>query len=129
MKTLSKPAAKVFTKLVEGLTVGEGRKIDNTKGTFMPVCVNRLTERQYSVTHYYEQNGDLVPDPDMTFLVYPHAPDQVVPLTIQQSTGHYSSAYELDENDSPKTWKPAVARDITSFANMWMKNIKEQQSL
>src|SRR5690606_5096374 len=128
-KTLNKSAAKVFTKLIEGLAVGEGRKIDNTDGAFMPVSVNRLTDRQYSVTHYFEQNGDFDPDPDMTFLVYPHAPDQIVPLTIQHSTGHYTEAYELDANDDPKTWKPAVARDITSFANTWMKNIKMQQSL
>ena len=34
----------------------------------------------FSLAHYYEQNGDLVCDPDVTFLVA----DQVHPLTFEQ---------------------------------------------
>lgn len=129
MKTLSKTAAKTFLKLVEGLKSGESKKIDNTEGVFMPVSVERLTETRYSVTHYFKQGGDLIPDPDMEFLVYPHAPDQIVPIAIQHSTGHYVRAYELNEKDIPERWDPRQARELASFANMWMKNIKDQQGL
>ena len=48
MKCLSKRAEAIFRQLIEGLTEpGQHRKIDNTAGTFMPVCIHVLSvERQ-----------------------------------------------------------------------------------
>lgn len=31
----------------------------------MDLVIEKLGDNHYSLTHYYEQNGDLCPDPDM----------------------------------------------------------------
>lgn len=58
MKTLGKAASRVLDQLVFGLAcVGDAKKIDNSTG-FMAVHVERVSNAQYSVAHYYEQNGE-----------------------------------------------------------------------
>ena len=127
MKTMNKAAAKVLDELTAGLGVGEARKIDNARGTFMAVSVERLTETTFSVSHYYEQNGDLVPDPDMEFW---RGPDGAwYPVAIQHSSGHYLRAIEFSETDKPSGFRPRALTDLASFAATWMKNIRAQQSL
>jgi hypothetical protein len=108
-------------------------KINNSEGSFMPVIIERLytvpkfingkTATVYSLSHYYEQNGDLVPDPDMTFAV---DDVMVVPLTYQDSYRYDESLFK-DGNEWK--FKPALQKSLVSFANMWMINIKEQQEI
>lgn len=33
------------------------------------LCVETISARRVSVAHYFEMNGDLVPDPDIVFLI------------------------------------------------------------
>jgi hypothetical protein len=99
MKCLNQPAGKIFRQLIEGLTEpGQYRKIDNTGGTFMPVMIDVLSvehqtiegrewyDMTVSLAHNYQQNGDLLSDPDVEFLVTPLG---VAPLTFQQDPGIY----------------------------------------
>ena len=71
LKVLDKKAALVLDHLTEGLAVGDSRKVDRGTG-FMPVHVECLQRTAlgflYSIAHYYEQNGDLVADPDVVFV-------------------------------------------------------------
>ena len=67
LKALHPSALAVFNHLTDGLDLGGHRKLDNASGTFMAVCVEKITERHYSIAHYFEQNGDLMADPEMTF--------------------------------------------------------------
>ena len=74
--TLNQKAAKIFLQLIDGLTEGEpARKIGTPGGAFMPLCIEFLWEKRgsgwkiFSLTHYGEQNGDLMKDPDVTFFV------------------------------------------------------------
>ena len=78
-----------------------------------------------AVAHYYEQNGDLMADPDMTFLICPGG--QVVPMTYQQDNmGIYQRAVGFIEGGKMEVyWR--MQTDITKFANDWMRNIKQQQ--
>src|SRR5258708_7470587 len=86
MKAINKAAKRILDRLTEGLsTAGQSRKVDNAPGAFMAVHVERLSDTEagavFSIAHYYEQHGDLVPDPDMTFI---RALDgEWYPLTIQ----------------------------------------------
>src|ERR1700690_4298886 len=72
MKAVIKSSKRILDKLTESLEPSTSRELDNSPGVFMPVCVEHLYDCElgsiFSVTHYYEQNGDLVPDPDMAFL-------------------------------------------------------------
>ncbi len=84
MKSLGKRAEAIFRQLIDGLNEpGDHRKIDNSGGTFMPLNIDVLSaERQtvagrdwydmrVALAHNWVQNGDLMADPDVEFLVTP----------------------------------------------------------
>jgi hypothetical protein len=130
-KYLGKRATVIFEKLIEGLTEEHpAKKIDNTNSSFMPVCVELIDTTNeigniYSVTHYYKQNGDLVTDPEMTFLA---AKNIVIPLTYEQGgLGIYQIAGKFE--DGKFLHWPGLMAELSTFANMWFKNIKHQQKL
>ena len=45
----------------------------------------------YSFSHYYKQNGDMCPDPDMTFLVETQNTQIIIPATYQDSYSYKDS--------------------------------------
>jgi len=49
---------------------------------FMDLIIEKIAPDQISITHYYEQNGDLVPDPDVTVRIFPEI-KQAEALTFQ----------------------------------------------
>lgn len=133
MKAINKQAKKVMDLLTAELhaDTNDHKKIDHTKGVFMAVHVEFIGSCSlgviYSIAHYFTQNGDLMRDPDMEF--------------IKGEDGeYYPTSFWQDSpfvRDEPLVWKDG---DIVSyseqlqallarFANMWMKNIKEQQGL
>jgi hypothetical protein len=126
MRKLTPRSARIIRTLTTGLQVGEGRKISNSD-TYMPVSVNRLSEKLFSVTHYYEQNGDLVPDPDMTF----YTPDEGQSwfACSFQNAMTYNEAVVFDRNGEPEKYNRHLQADMTRFANTWMGNIRAQQQL
>lgn len=126
MIPLSKAAQKTFDRLVSELEVGQARKLDSKNG-YMPLCVERLESDRYSLAHYYEQNGDLVPDPDGEF--WRGADGRVYPVALQQCTGHYTLAIEFNDAGQPSRFSPRAGRELASFAAMWLRNIKAQQLL
>lgn len=127
MSTVSKNAAAVLDELTADLNVGDSRKMDRGLG-YMPVHVECLHRTGlgllYSIAHYYEQNGDLVPDPDVVFL---RRADGWSPMSFQNSVAlrvavhfHEDSTIEVHEKEQ---------RDLVSFCQTWMRNIREQQGL
>ena len=122
MKKINKTSLKVFNQLVEGLAPGESRKIENAP--YMALSVEHLTEDTFSLTHYFESNGDLVADPDMEF--YRDSEGDVYPMAIQQVVGGYTKAIILDETGKPSGFKKQAQADLKSFADMWFRNIKVQ---
>ena len=124
--TLNKSASKVLDALTAGLAVGEGRKIGEEGGVYMQVSVGRLTGATFSVAHYYEQGGDLIPDPDMEFV---KTAAGWLPVTCTLALGYFTRAMNLDENEQVESYSPRATRELVSFANMWMRNIKDQQDL
>lgn len=126
LKPLSMQAERIFRKLVQGLNQGEARKIDTTSGTFMPVNIEWLYDQVYSIAHYWTQNGDLMSDPRMEFMVFG---EKVYPVHFRQD-GMPACENEVlyhDEQGNLKIRNIKVQKDIAGFANTWMKNIKEQQ--
>ena len=129
MPTALNPRAEaIFNQLVRDLTVGGALKLDASKGLFMAVCVEQLTERHYSVAHYYEQNGDLMADPEMTFYRCEHG--KVFPCSYRQDgLGLYQESLEISEGGIVEGELPKLQADHADFANLWMANIAEQQQL
>lgn len=132
MKAINQRAKKVMDILMKDIEGRDGhRTIDNAKGTFMPVHVERVNECElgqvFSVTCYYEQNGGSMRDPDMEFIkggdgeYYPISFWQDAPLIRDE-------AVRWREGEIVGV-KPKAQAKLVTFANMWMKNIKEQQKL
>ena len=76
--------------------------------SYMPLVIERIGN-MISVAHYYEQNGDLIADPDveLNFATWE-------PTAIQQVFGY---TRVTDER---------TRRDIASFLDLWAFNIQEQ---
>lgn len=130
LRQVNRSARAVLDKLVEGLDeLGASRKIDNAKGAFMAVCVERVEHTVhgaiFSVAHYFTQNGDLVSDPDLTVLK--GETGDYYPLSYQDALT-YRRAAEFGEDGSVRVNKAEQA-DLAHFAGDWMRNIRHQQGL
>jgi hypothetical protein len=131
MKALDDKAESVFHKLTEGMVkVGDHHKWDNAGGSFMPVCIEVIDKTGLgllvSVAHYYEQNSDLMRDPDVVFLI--GADKHVYPISYRQDNlGLYQEAAVLEDG----LWKvrQKLQADICRFCNQWLRTIKDQQNL
>ena len=95
----------------------------------MPLSVEKLSTYDigtvYSLCHYFEQNGDLCQDPEMLFLL--HKSGRVYPMMFQQAIPPaYEESIFFDDG-----WKlnKRLQAEHTRFANLWLKNIKEQQNI
>lgn len=133
MKAVSKAAKKVLDTLTENMgTLGDSRKIDNTNETFMPVHVDFYNTcnigDMFSVTHYFEQNGDLMRDPDMEFIR--DKDGNYYPISFWQDGGFPIRDEAVEwEGDKIKGVRVKLQVRLVTFANMWLKNIKGQQGL
>lgn len=131
MKKLKPSASAVFNKLAEGLKdVGDAKKIDNAPGCFMAVHIDYIWKnehgRHYAVAHHYIQEGDVMNDPEIVFLANPSG---VFPMSFQQDNlGLYQVAITAHDGE-PVHYAPELQASLTSFANEWMENIHQQQSL
>jgi len=132
MRKLNKQSTQTMNKMVEMLEDGY-IKIDNNTGSFMALSFEQIFENEkfkiYSVAHYYEQNCDLMADPEMCFIL------------DKTSAEYFPSYFKMDgflgreeesvliEHGTIKGLRTKMQADHTTFANMWLKNIKYQQNL
>ena len=112
---------------------GQGRRSSEDRqrsGHFMAVSVEIIGSSGLgplvSVAHYYEQNGDLMRDPDVVFLI--GADRHVYPISFRQDNLgiNLESAYVEDG-----VWKVRVKMQaqLCSFCTQWMRNVDDQQQL
>ena len=135
MKKINQKAAKVFNNMIALMNGEQHLKIDNTEGSFMPLSIEQLGSEMdlagrkvivYSLAHYYKQNGDLVPDPDMKFAVSQVDGMYIWAMTYQDYRSYQEGIY-IDNG----TWKlnKRIQNDHADFAGQWLINIKNQQNL
>ena len=98
----------------------------------MPVSVEQIFENEkyriFSVAHYYEQNGDLMADPEMCFINL-KAVGSYLPSYFKQDGIGLEQDSIVMENGEIKGYRAKMQADHTSFANMWLRNIKNQQNI
>ncbi|HDT14930.1 MAG TPA: DUF1249 domain-containing protein [Firmicutes bacterium] len=78
----------------------------------------------FSMAHNYEQNGDLVPDPDMEIEIDLERKTAEA-LTFQNALV-YQNVYDYDDKGEKIMFKPRLKKDLNSFLKMWLKNLTEQ---
>ena len=130
MHSIKAHSAKVFRHLLSLMPEGH-LKLDNTAGTYMPVIVERLSahsgfEAVYSVSHYGEQNGDLMADPDMTFGL---KEGNFYPLSFRNDYVGVDQYVISDQEGAEPEVNLKLQKELAEFADMWFKNIVHQQEL
>jgi hypothetical protein len=130
MNCLKLPQITNILKQAGGLREGLHLRIENEP--YMVLCIEEIAAMGgpngrpcISVAHYFEQNGDLCKDPEMTFEVYvaTDGTHYYTPLTFEQSL---PPLYQQVYADDWKTFKPQLLRELKSFARMWQVNIGHQ---
>ena len=130
MRAINQKATATFNKLIEKLDDSGHIKIGEPGQAFMQVVVEKLRTydvgTEYSIAHYFVQNGDLCQDPEMTFLkhnsgkIYPMMFQQAIPPVYQESMFREGIAWKVC---------PPLQKDHAIFAGQWFENIKHQQEL
>ncbi|WP_333664717.1 DUF6908 domain-containing protein [Desulfobacter postgatei] len=129
MTPLNKKATEIFMAMTNDMIeFNKTKKIVNSKA-FMPVHIEKLASYDIgtciAVSHYYKQNGDMMRDPDMEFIVTQSG--QVFPAMFRMDNPPvYEESIFFDNG-----WKvrPALQKQHAAFANQWMQNIKDQQQI
>ncbi|MCG7847639.1 MAG: DUF1249 domain-containing protein [ANME-2 cluster archaeon] len=96
-------------------------------GSFMDLNIDHLSHKDddrsivISLAHNYNQNGDVMADPDMEIRIIPSM-KMVEALTFQQDNmGIYQQVYLEDGR-----FYPSLKIELNKFLNSWLKNLIEQ---
>ena len=95
----------------------------------MPLVLEKHEPYVFSLSHYYVQNGDLMSDPDVTFLIFNHFKNRLIyPLTYtQHGLGIYQEVAFLNpERNCIDLFKLHALTDLVEFCDTWMDNIYAQ---
>lgn len=96
---------------------------------FDSLVLERHEPHVFSLSHYYVQNGDLMADPDITFLIIKPVSRLIIyPLTYQQDNlGIYNKVALLNsQRDHLSQFNPSLMPDLVNFCDTWASNIKAQ---
>jgi hypothetical protein len=91
---------------------------------YQRLVIEAIGLRCISVAHYFEQNGDLVADPDVVFFTGYEA---WVPIEITQALGVYRRYAVLD--DTSRTLVRIDLRGqaaLAAFTEQWAQNLRDQ---
>lgn len=91
-------------------------------GGFMDLHFENIGENTFAMAHYFEQNGDLVPDPDMEIRVNPEL--KTVEALSYQCQLAYTVVYPDPEN--PNMFNIRAKIELNNFLGMWLRNIINQ---
>jgi hypothetical protein len=89
---------------------------------FMPLSIEKHG-RTITLTHYYEVNGDLVPDPDVEYVDL--GGNDWLPVAIQHATGHYCRTAQQAASGNWLVSKRTM-QDLQSFSRQWARNLLMQ---
>lgn len=84
---------------------------------FEDLVLEKIWEGEYSIAHYYVQEGDLMRDPEITFAVEGDGRSVRLLSFTQDNMGIY---YTTDERTEEQV------EDLRRFFNQWLNNIKNQ---
>ncbi|MDA3845430.1 MAG: hypothetical protein PF505_02650 [Vallitaleaceae bacterium] len=108
-------------KVAEGILTERFNYMKLRAPGFMDLVIEKIWNNRISLSHYYEQNGDLMADPDMELIV-DHDNETLRAATFQQDNmGIYHTAYKEDE-----LVDDYLAKELDEFLGQWLKNILAQ---
>ena len=118
---------RMLTPLMVGMNGKTHRRYESAG--FMPLVIESLYSegddvKVYSLTHYGEQNGDAMRDPDMELRV-DFEVGTVEPLTFRNDyLGIFQEVYIT--RNGKQLYSPRLRTDLDEFLWQWLRNIAEQ---
>lgn len=77
----------------------------------------------YSITHYGEQNGDLMADPEITFSIT--SDGRLIPQTFRNDyVGVYQKVFQ--ERYGIMLYSQSLLKELDDFLWHWLQNLQEQ---
>jgi|GEM_PF-2805002 len=133
---IAQPYTEIYMRLHEVIPdaikhIEEGKTYQRSKVEgFMDLIFEFLyqdEEERYiiSLSHYFEQEGDLVADPDMEIRIDPTL--QTAEALSYQDQGIYQQVYHT-EDDTIKV-NPVHKKQLNRFLKQWLKNLIDQGHL
>lgn len=129
-KPLNQKAAQVLDKLYESC-LANSNHVKLEMRSMMPLSIEVIGRHPLgevvSVMHYYVQCGDLMRDPEMTFIRYVVQVDGDthgfwLPASFRNDGIGFNQESILEDTRYYKR----MQREQKDFANQWMQNIKDQ---
>ncbi|MBC7837748.1 MAG: hypothetical protein H7Y39_03780 [Nitrospiraceae bacterium] len=121
-----------FAKVLASL-LGNETAVCLTVNGSMPLSVEDIGQsidghRLIAISHYGEQQGDLMRDPEMIFEIHTYAsPDMAEPLSFRNDDmGLMQEVYRYDDSGKKTHVNTRLKQELTSFAKTWLKNLKDQ---
>lgn len=121
---------KRLLPLIQGMGEDDNHRRYESAG-FMPLVIEYLytADRHgnpiFSISHYGEQNGDMMADPDME-LAIDFTAGTVEPLTFRNDyMGMYQEVYKRNAAGQ-LVYSPRLRSSLDDFLRQWLGNIKEQ---
>lgn len=105
-------------------TATNGSEVDLDQAGYLHFHAERIGKNALAMSHTFVQNGDLMRDPEVVFFRACEGVWYVVNCT-QDPVGLFTLCAEHDEHRITR-FSPRAMRDVTSFANMWAKNLVVQ---
>jgi hypothetical protein len=133
MRELDTEATGIFRAILAELGNEIHCRIDRTRAIFRPLVVERPGKHIVSLAHYGSGNGDLIADPEMTFLIdekcWYGEKNGIYPIAYRNDlTADCVQAVEFD-GERPQVYHHHIQREITAFAEGWLRNIAAQQNI
>ena len=105
-----------------------GGHVKLKSGEYMPLVIEHLYSipghgEVYSMTHYGEQNGDLMRDPDMELLV-DNDRGVITPMTYRND--YVGVFQQVFVDDTLRWFRPGLMVQLDEFLYLWRNNIAAQ---
>ncbi len=128
--TIYKKLLQVIPDLIKHLEEGttSGKSVKDPKGGLMDLHFDYLGKDKkgsylIALSHYFKQNGDLVPDPDMQIRILPEM-EAAEAMTYQDQFGH-QEVYP-DQGDGKEYVNLRRKKELNKFLSQWLSNIIRQ---
>lgn len=140
MEKLNENATSIFCRLLKKLRDAKYLKL--LSEGFMPLVIEKLEDNvvtplgvgfTLSLCHYYVENGDLMRDPEMVFIIVDNRHQEeriqdvhIFPKLFQlDNIGLYEESIHI-ETGQIKLIQKKWQNEHCSFANFWLNNILQQ---
>ena len=118
--TLGHQNFDLLKKIAPLIVSGESEYMRFAAGEFMmPFSIEMIEDNMIAMSHYYEQNGDMMADPDMEFLL-DREQEILSARSFQQDN---MGIYQKVETIGSEVLDSELENELNSFTNQWLNNI------